>query len=140
MERQQTTTNEIRALATEYVQASGEKRFDRLAELLHPELEARRPSGNMLGKEGYLDGTRRLALILLRNEIRRIFVNGDEAVVFYDMVTDSPAGAVLTSEWLTFADGRVRSSVLLLDGQHWPEALAELERRVASVAASSDDD
>jgi len=121
------------------VQAGGDKRFDRLTELLHPELEARRPSGSVLGKKDYLAGTRRLAPILLRNDVRRVFVDGDEAVVCYDMVTDSPAGFVRTTEWLTFADGKVRSSVLLHDGQRWPEVLAELVRRAASASASSHD-
>jgi hypothetical protein len=126
-------TADIRELATEYVRAIGDKRFDRLAELLHHDFEARRPSGSVIGKDGYLGGSRRLALILLRTEIRRVFVEGDEAVVVYDMVTDTSAGTVLTTEWLTVADGLVRSSVLLLhDVLRWPQAMAEMERRSAA--------
>jgi hypothetical protein len=126
-------TTGIEELATEYVRAIGEKRLDLLAGLLHPDFEGRRPSGSVIDKDGYLDGSRRLALILLRTEIRRVFVEGDEVVVIYDMVTDTPAETVLTSEWLTVADGLVRSSALMLqDVLRWPEAMAEMGRRSAT--------
>ena len=128
-------TTDVRALVGGYVSAIGERRHDRLAELLHPGLAARRPSGRVLAKPEYLAGTRRLALIVLGTEVRRVFVDGAEAVVIYDLVTDTPAGSVLTTEWLTIEDGLIRSTVLLQDGRRWPEALEEMERRGAGAPA-----
>ncbi len=130
---------DIRRLVTEYVQAIGEKRFDRLAELVRPDAIVDGMVGRTLqGKEEFVGGPRRLAPILLRTAIRRIFVDGDEALVIYDLVTDSPAGAILSTEWLTFEDELIRSSVLIYDGRRWPEAMRELERRAptAPTAAS----
>lgn len=71
-----------------------------------------------------------MGLILSRTDIKRVFAAGDEAVVIYDMVTDTSAGTVLTTEWLTIGEGLVRSSTILLhDVLRWPEAMAEMERR-----------
>jgi hypothetical protein len=52
-------------------------------------------------------------------------------LVVYDCVTDTPVGAVPTAEWLTIEDGQVRSIQLLFERERWPEALAELEKRMA---------
>jgi hypothetical protein len=66
----------------------------------------------------------------------KIFVDGNEALVIYDLVTDSPAGAVQTHEWLTFEDGLIRSSNLVFDDRRWPEAMEELARRGAATSAT----
>jgi hypothetical protein len=47
-----------------------------------------------------------LSPIIARNEIKRIFVDGNEVCVFYDLVTETPAGAVASVEWLTIAEDR----------------------------------
>lgn len=56
--------------------------------------------------------------------------------MIYDLVTDSPAGAVQTHEWLTFEDGLIRSSNLVFDDRRWPEAMEELARRGAATSAT----
>jgi hypothetical protein len=122
----------IRDLVIEYVSAAGDKRFDRLAELVHPDA---RMDGTVKteseGREAFVQGFRNLAPIIDRNEIREVIVDGDRAFVLYDFVTDSPAGAVLTGELLTIEDDRIRSSTLIFDWRRWPEVLGELGTRHA---------
>jgi SnoaL-like domain len=121
------------AIATAYLQAVGEKQLDRLAPLLHPELDFSMPGRSIHGADGYLAALRRLGPILLRNEVKKTFVDGDDVCVIYDFVTDTSVGAVPSVEWLTFEGGRIRAARLIFHSQPWPAVLEELQRRSAAA-------
>lgn len=99
--------------------------------MLDPDAEFTVGDTTLHGAEAFIGGFRRLDPIIKRNEIRKIFVDGDEACVIYDFVTDTPAGAVLSIEYLKFKNGRIASSLLLFERLHWPEVVAELQKRSA---------
>lgn len=121
----------VRDLVTEYIRAVGDKRFDRLAELVHMDatfdgtvkLQTR-------GAEAFVQGFRNLGPIIERNEVRELIVEGGRAFVLYDFVTDTPVGPVLCGEFLTIDDGLIRSSTLIFDWRRWPEVLDELQARM----------
>lgn len=127
----------VRDLVRDYVSAAGDKRFDRLAELVHPDatfdgtvkLKTR-------GAEAFVQGFRNLGPIIVRNEIRELIVDGDRAFVLYDFVTDTPVGPVLCGESLMIEDGLIRSSTLIFDWRRWPEVLQELQARTSDPAPS----
>jgi hypothetical protein len=50
-------------------------------------------------------------------------------------VTDTPAGALPTIEWLRFDGGRIRSIDLYYDQLPWQTALAVMAERAARPAA-----
>jgi SnoaL-like domain len=128
-------STEVRTLVTEYVQAVGERRFDRFEELLHPDVDFGGTTAVAAeGAAAVAEGFRRLGPIIARNDIKELIVEGDKAFVLYDFVTDTAVGPVLTGEYLTVADGRVLSITLLFDWRRWPEVLQELERRTAPGA------
>lgn len=128
-------TENIRDLVVDYNQAFGDSRLERVAAMLHPDVDF----GGTVGKSThgvaeYMVGLPRLTSVLLRNEIREILVEGDRAFILYDFVTDTPAGAVLSGEFLTFEDGLIRSITLIYDWRRWPEVVAEVGRRAAASA------
>jgi hypothetical protein len=122
-----------RAFVEEYVQAVADQRLDRVAEMVHPDATF---TGTVRqetqGRDAFVQGFRNLGPILDHSEIREIVVDGDRAAVLYDFVTSTPAGAVLSAEFLTFEDDLIRSSVLLFDWRRWPEAIAEIQKRAGS--------
>jgi hypothetical protein len=118
-----------RSLALAYIDAVGRRDFDRAAELLHAECELVTSGPPIRGRQDFIAALRRLAPILVRNDVRAAIADGDDVAVFYDFVTDTPAGAVQTIEWITSVDGRIRTSRLIFDKEHWPAAVAELARR-----------
>jgi ketosteroid isomerase-like protein len=124
--------DQIRELVTAYIDTVGEGRLQDLPALLDPDAEFTFGDTTLRGADAFAGGFKRLSQILLRNEIRKIFVDGDEACVIYDFVTDTPAGAVLSIEYLKFKNGRIASSLLLFERLHWPEVMAELTKRSAS--------
>jgi hypothetical protein len=124
------TASEGATVAREYIEAVVRGDIDAVAERLHPEM-AFSAGGRSLDRDGYLQALRRLTLILERNEISRTIADGDDVCVVYDFVTDTPAGAVPSVEWLTLDAGRIKSVRLIFERERWPEVLAELERRAA---------
>ena len=119
-------------LITSYIDAVGQRRLEDLRPMLDPDAEFTFGDTTLRGAEAFIGGFRRLLPIIKRNEIRKIFVDGDEACVIYDFVTDSPAGAVLSIEYLKFKAGRIASSLLVFEKLHWPEVMAELVKREAN--------
>ncbi|HYX85528.1 MAG TPA: hypothetical protein VE777_11210 [Gaiellales bacterium] len=102
------------------------------AAILHPELEFTIGS-RVLGKDEYATALRRLTLIMRRNDVRRVFAEGNEACVVYDFVTDTPVGPVASVELLGLEDGLIRTGLLVFEREHWPEVMAELERRAGAA-------
>src|SRR5437870_3504268 len=121
--------NDPRALAVAYIEAVGQKQFDRVAELLHPDVEFLTSGRAIRGVPAYVDALRRLAPIIVRNDVRTTIVDGNDVAVFYDFVTNTLAGTVPTIEWITVAAGLIQTSRLIFHKEHWPAAVAELTRR-----------
>ncbi|MGH2460331.1 MAG: hypothetical protein ACRDIY_15865 [Chloroflexota bacterium] len=71
---------------------------------------------------------------MLRNDVQKTVVEGNDVCVIYDFVTDSPAGALPTIEWHVVEDGRIRSIFLLFDRVSFQPVRDELARR-ADLAA-----
>jgi hypothetical protein len=131
------TTYDLKSLSESYIKAVGRRDFDRVAELLHPEVVFSGPGKPLQGAGAYLGALRRLGPVLLRNDIRKVVADGNDVGVFYEFVTDTDVGAVPSAEWLTFEDGRIRSVHLVFHTQPWPKVLEELTRR-ANASASAD--
>jgi hypothetical protein len=124
-----------RELVTAYIQAVGERRLEALPPLLEPDAQFTLGDNTVRGRDAFVGAFRRLLPIIDRNEIRHLFIDGDEACVVYDFVTSTPVGPVLSVEFLRLRDGRIASSVLVFERLHWPEVLAELKDREAKEAA-----
>ena len=119
-----------RRLVDEYMSAISESNFDRLGELIHPDATFGGTVGSVAnGREAFVQGFRNLSLITVRSDVREIIVDDDHAAVLYDFVTDTPVGAVLCAEFLTFKNGLIKSSTLVLDWRRWPEVISELQTR-----------
>ena len=124
-------------LVTAYINAVGEHRLQDLPALLTPDAEFTFGDTTLRGADAFAGGFTRLLPILLRNDIRKVFVDGDEACVIYDFVTDSPAGAVLSVEHIKIRDGRIASSLLVFERLHWPEVQATLAELAAKQVANA---
>lgn len=125
--------SEVRDIVTSYIQAVGERRLEALPEMLEPDAEFVLGDLHLRGREAFVGAFRRLVPIILRNEIRKLFVDGSEACVIYDFVTDTPVGPVVSVEHITVRNGRIASSLLVFERQHWPEVQAVINERAAAA-------
>jgi hypothetical protein len=123
------------ALVAAYATAVSGGDFDRLGELVHADATFDGTVVNAVaGRELFVQGFRNLRPITLRTDVRSVVVEGDRAAVMYDLVTDTPVGSVLCSEFLTIEAGRISASTLLFDWRRWPEVLQELRNRLSAPA------
>jgi len=123
-------------LVTTYIEAVGERRLEALPPLLDPDAEFTLGDNTFRGRDAFVGAFRRLLPIIERNEIRHLFVDGDEACVVYDFVTSTPVGPVLSVEYIKLRNGRIASSTLVFERLHWPEVLSVLKEREATRAGA----
>jgi len=125
-----------RALVDAYAKAVSDGDFGRLGTLVHADASF---GGTVIaeaqGVEAFVQGFLNLRPITIRTDIRSVVVEDDRAALMYDLVTDTPVGSVLCSEFLTIDNGRVRSSTLVFDWRRWPEVIEELRSRTANPTA-----
>jgi hypothetical protein len=65
-----------------------------------------------------------------------VFLDGDEACLIYDFVTDTAVGSLPSVEWLTIDGGRIRTIRPIFANQRSPEVMEEAAKRAGIVGAS----
>lgn len=123
---------DTRDLLTAYIQAVGERRLEALPPMLEPDAEFTLGDNTIKGRDGFVNAFRRLLPIIERNDMRHLFVDGDDACAVYDFVTNTPVGPVLSVEHIKLRNGRIASSTLVFERLHWPEVLKVLAEREAA--------
>jgi hypothetical protein len=129
------STKDRKTLTLEYLNAVGTHQYRKVEALLAPDLQFRGPSSARNSAEEFLGALKRLGAIHVRNDVKRVFVDGDEVCVIYDFVTDTAAGALPTIEWLRFDGDRIRSIDLYYDRLPWQTVMAVIAERAGRPAA-----
>jgi ketosteroid isomerase-like protein len=127
-----TTSNEAIVLA--YLDALGKKDLERCAALLAPDITFVGPASKLSGVAEMLAAFRRISAIHVRNDVKRVFSEGNEVCVIYDFVTDT-AGALPAVEWLRVENGKIKSVKLYYDQVPWLALREEIARRTAQATA-----
>jgi hypothetical protein len=65
----------------------------------------------------YLEAQRSLAPIIQRIDVKKVFVDGDDVCVLYDMVTNTPAGTALIAEWYQVDGGKISALHAIFDAR-----------------------
>jgi len=129
-----TMTTDRKTLALEYLNAVATHQGRKVEAMLAPDLEFRGPARTITSAAEYVEALKRLGAIHVRNDVKRVFVDGDEVCLIYDFVTDTPAGALTTVEWLRFDGDRIQSIDLYYDRLPWQTVMAAIAERAARPA------
>jgi hypothetical protein len=111
--------NKNKALVSDYIIAVGQKHYQKLLKILHEDFEfegtiSLHTSNDFIKMlKDHTDNER--TNIVLRNDIKAIFVDGNESYVIYDIVTDSKVGAVPCLEWIKIENEKILSTHLRFD-------------------------
>ena len=124
-----------KTLALAYLDAVAKQEYDRVAGLLADDLQFRGPQSTRTSAQDFISALKRLGAVHVRNDVKRVFVDGDEVCVIYDFVTDTTAGALPTIEWLRFEGARIRSIDLYYDRLPWQTVMATMAERAARPVA-----
>jgi len=125
-----------KTLTVEYLNAVSKQHYQKLEEMLAPDLTVRGPAATRTSAADFLGALKRLGAIHVRSDVKRVFADGDEVCVIYDFVTDTPAGALTTIEWLRFDGDRIRSINLYYDQLPWQQVMAVIAERAAARTAA----
>ena len=124
-----------KTVALGYLEAVAKQQYDKVAGFLAPDLRFRGPATTYTSAGDFVGALKRLAAIHVRNDVRRVFVDGDEVCLIYDFVTDTEAGALPAVEWLRFDGGRISAIDLYYDRLPWQTVIAAIAERGARAAA-----
>jgi hypothetical protein len=127
-------SSELEAKALAYLDAVGKNDLTCMEALVDPEIRFVGPASTISGVNDLKAAFHRISAIHVRNDIKRVFSDGNEVCVIYDFVTDT-FGAVPTIEWMRFENGRIRSVNLYYDQVPWLAVREELARRAAKASA-----
>lgn len=118
-----------KSAAANYIEAVGRKDFAAVEACLAPDVSFRGPFMQLNSAAEFVGALQRLAPILVRNDVRRVFAEGDAACIFYDFVTDTESGAVPTVEFLTFRDDKIAEIEILFDRMQFAAACDAVAKR-----------
>ena len=121
-------------LALAYLDAVARKDMDRVASLVAPDIRFVGPANTTNGARDVLAAFRRISVVHVRSDIKRVFSDGDEVCVIYDFVTDT-AGPLPVVEWLRFEGERIRSIHIYYDQTPWLKLREEIAHRMQTATA-----
>ena len=141
--KEDTMSTDRKKLALAYLEAVARQQYDKVDGFLAPDLRFRGPAMTRTSAGEFLAALKRLAAIHVRNDVvrvfsegndvcndvKRVFVDGDHVCVIYDFVTDTSAGALPAVEWLQFAGDRISSIDLYYDRLPWQAVMAAIAER-----------
>lgn len=104
-------------VVNDYQQALGKGDFDAARRCLHDNLSFRGPIDTFSSPEPYLESLKKLHHIIQRIDMKKIFVDGNDACVLYDMVTNTPAGTAFIAEWYQVKGDRIAEIRVVFDAR-----------------------
>jgi hypothetical protein len=92
------------------------KDFERARGLLHDDVSFEGPIDSFSDADSYLASLRQLSGIVTGAEKRKVFVDGDDVCVIYDLKT-APVPSSPTCEWYQVRDGKIASVSVIFDAR-----------------------
>ncbi len=107
--------SETRRIVDAYCEAWMTGNVDRARTFLADDLDFEGSIDSFSSADDFVKALARFVDTLVEVKVARKFFDGDEAMLLYDCVTDTPAGTIRTAEHLRVEDGRIREIRLVYD-------------------------
>jgi hypothetical protein len=112
-----TSTLDPKLVASRCLEAWSSGDFDAARAFLDEHVQFTGPLGHTEGVDDYIEGVRGLARSVKSVEQRRIFGEGDDVCIVYDLVTKTSVGSVPTAGWYRVRHGRIVSINAFFDAR-----------------------
>ncbi|HEX9538064.1 MAG TPA: nuclear transport factor 2 family protein [Streptosporangiaceae bacterium] len=103
-------------VAEEFFDAWTSKDYERARALVHDDVSFVGPIDSFADADSYLASLQQLSQIVTGADKRKVFVDGDDVCVIYDLKT-APVPRTPTCEWYRVRDGKVASVVVIFDAR-----------------------
>jgi len=100
-----------------YKAAMGRGDFTAARQLLHDDLLFQGPIDTFNRADEYLEASKRLANIIQRIDVKKVFAEGNDVCVLYEMVTNTPAGTAFIVEWYQVRGEKIGSLRAVFDAR-----------------------
>ncbi len=110
-------SNDPKAIADKFFKAWTTGDFDTARFLLHDDVSFRGPIDAFNNADAYIGALRGLSQIVKAAEEQKVFVDGNDVCVIYDLVTATPAGTAPTAEWYHLRNGKISSVRVFFDAR-----------------------
>src|SRR5215469_18653482 len=90
-----------------YQAALGKGDFSTARKLMQDDMTFQGPIDTFHQADDYLESLKKLASIIQRIDVKRVFAEGDDVCVLYEMVTNTPAGTAFIAEWYQTRGGKI---------------------------------
>ena len=111
------TSTNASEIVESYRAALGKGDFAAARKLMQDDMNFQGPIDTFNRADDYLEATRKLASIIQRIDLKKVFVDGDDVCVLYDMVTNTPAGTAFIVEWYQVKGGKIASMRAVFDAR-----------------------
>jgi ketosteroid isomerase-like protein len=101
-------------VAENFFDAWTTKDFERARSLLHDDVAFQGPIDSFSDADSYLASLQQLSGIVTGAEKQKVFVDGDDVCVIYDLKT-VPVPSARTCEWYRVRDGKVAAVQVIFD-------------------------
>jgi hypothetical protein len=106
-----------KAIADKFFKSWTTRDFDTARSLLHDDVSFSGPIDRFDNADAYIGALRGLAQIVNAAEEQKVFVDGNDVCVIYDLVTNTPAGAAPTAEWYHIREGKISAVRVFFDAR-----------------------
>jgi ketosteroid isomerase-like protein len=103
-------------VAEDFFDAWTGKDFERARTLLHDDLSFEGPIESFSDADSYIASLKQLSGIITGTEKQKVFVDGDDVCVIYDLKT-APVPSSRTCEWYRVRDGKIASVSVVFDAR-----------------------
>jgi hypothetical protein len=100
-----------------FIQAVGTGDWVAARKYLADDLSFQGPIDTFQRPEPYLESLGKLHDIVERVEVKKMFEDGDDVCLLYDMVTRMPAGTAFIAEWHQVKRGRIAAIRVVFDAR-----------------------
>jgi ketosteroid isomerase-like protein len=104
-------------IVSTFFEALGRGDFAHARNSLHDEFEFQGPIDTFSSPAPFLEALRQLHHIVERVDVKKMFVDGNDVCVLYDMVTRTPAGTAFIAEWYRVAGDKIASMRAVFDAR-----------------------
>jgi limonene-1,2-epoxide hydrolase len=110
-------------VVSDFRQTMGRGDFASARRLLHDHLSFRGPIGVFETADAFIEAWKALPMVVERVEVRKVFADGSDVCVLFDLVTKRPAVTVLVAEWYRVTDARITMMQAVFDARPFAAVL-----------------
>ncbi len=114
-----------RDVVDRYFKAWTRRDFATARKALRDDLDFRGPIDTFHRADDYAAATQQLAGIIKTVDLRKVFVDGQDVCLIYDMVTNTPAGTAPIAEWYHVDGDQISAIRVFFDARPFTPAPAQ---------------